>query len=197
MSTASRWRRNVALAICSLVALEQKAPALQSANRLERASSAIQLLLGWFDENTGLYKTTGWWNSANVTTVLADYSRVSKSKQHFSTLANTFVAAQNAHLVFLNKYYDDEGCLVLAWLDAYDLTGNRVHFIDGGIYFRRYGRILGRYLRRRHLVEQRSYLQKRHRERIVSFDCRPSCEPRLRRQIGISGLGEQRVDVVS
>jgi hypothetical protein len=59
MSTASRWRRNVALAICSVVALEQKAPALQSANRLERASSAIQALSGWFDENTGLYKNYG------------------------------------------------------------------------------------------------------------------------------------------
>jgi hypothetical protein len=103
------------------------APAFQPINRLERASSAVQTLLGWFDENTGLYKTTGWWNSANITTVLADYSRISKSKQYFVTLADTFVAAQNAHPAFLNKYYDDEGWWVLAWVDAYDLTGNKVY----------------------------------------------------------------------
>jgi predicted alpha-1,6-mannanase (GH76 family) len=123
------WRRRISLplVICLLVALEVKAPALQSANRLERASVALQALLSWFDESTGLYKTTGWWNSANATTALADCSRVSKSNRYFTTLADTFVAAQNAHPGFLNKYYDDEGWWVLAWVDAYDLTGNKVY----------------------------------------------------------------------
>jgi predicted alpha-1,6-mannanase (GH76 family) len=127
MSRAGRWWGCILLATCSLLALQVSAPALQPPNRLERASSAVQVLLGWFDESTGLFKTTGWWNSANVTTVLADYSRVSKSKQYFSTLAETFAAAQNAHPGFLNKYYDDEGWWALAWVDAYDLTGNKVY----------------------------------------------------------------------
>jgi len=127
MGTAWRWRTNILLATCLLAALAVKAPALQSATRLERASTALQTLLGWFDESTGLYKTTGWWNAANATTALADYSRVSKSKKYFTTLADTFVAAQNAHSGFLNKYYDDEGWWVLAWVDAYDLTGNKLY----------------------------------------------------------------------
>ena len=119
--------KHMLLAACLLVALQVHAPALQPLNRLERASGAVQALLGWFDESTGLYKTTGWWNSANATTALADYSRVSKSKQYIPTLADTFVAAQNAHPGFLNKYYDDEGWWVLAWVDAYDLTGSKLY----------------------------------------------------------------------
>jgi predicted alpha-1,6-mannanase (GH76 family) len=74
-----------------------------------------------------LYKTTGWWNSGNAITVLVDYSRVSETTQYFPVLANTFVAAQNTSPGFLNQYYDDEGWWALAWVDAYDLTGNTVY----------------------------------------------------------------------
>jgi predicted alpha-1,6-mannanase (GH76 family) len=114
MGTGRKWRTRTLFATCLLVGVAVSSPAFQA-------------LLTWFDEGTGLYKTTGWWNSANITTVLVDYSRLSKSKQYFATLADTFVAAQNAHAGFLNKYYDDEGWWLLAWVDAYDLTGDKVY----------------------------------------------------------------------
>ena len=79
----------------------------------------------WYEPSTGLYRTTGWWNSANAITVLVDYSRVSKSKEYYPTVANTFTAAQKANQGFLNKFYDDEGWWALAWIDAYDLTRNK------------------------------------------------------------------------
>ncbi len=89
---------------------------------LQNSADAIQTLQAWYTPSTGLYKTTGWWNSANAITVLADYARVSKSTQYNPVLANTFTAAQQTSPAFLNKFYDDEGWWALAWIDAYDLT---------------------------------------------------------------------------
>jgi len=92
---------------------------------LQRSADAVQALQKWYSPSTGLYQTTGWWNSANSITVLADYSRVSQSKQYRRVIANTFTAAQKTNPGFLNKFYDDEGWWALAWIDAYDLTRDR------------------------------------------------------------------------
>ncbi len=91
---------------------------------LQQSTKAVERLQSWYSPSTGLYQTTGWWNSANALTVLADYSRVGKSKQYNSVFANTFEAAQKTSPAFLNNFYDDEGWWALAWIDAYDLTGN-------------------------------------------------------------------------
>jgi predicted alpha-1,6-mannanase (GH76 family) len=92
---------------------------------LQYATNAAQKLQTWYTPPTGLYQSTGWWNSANAITVLVDYARASKSKQYTSVFANTFSAAQKANPAFLNNFYDDEGWWALAWIDAYDLTRNR------------------------------------------------------------------------
>jgi predicted alpha-1,6-mannanase (GH76 family) len=97
-------------------------------SQLQRAANGIQALQAWYSQSTGLYQTTGWWNSANAINVLVDYARVSKSTQYNSVFANTLTAAQtgsHGFPGFLNKYYDDEGWWALAWIDAYDLTGNQ------------------------------------------------------------------------
>ena len=36
--------------------------------------TAVHTLQQWYNQGTGLWDTTGWWNSANVMTVLADYA---------------------------------------------------------------------------------------------------------------------------
>jgi predicted alpha-1,6-mannanase (GH76 family) len=91
----------------------------------------------WYEPSIGLYKTTGWWNSANALTALTDFMRLSGSRQYVGVLANTYKKAQitiptekrtdpkkerTGFPGFLNKYYDDEGWWALAWIDAYDLT---------------------------------------------------------------------------
>jgi predicted alpha-1,6-mannanase (GH76 family) len=91
----------------------------------QMAALAIRGLQSWYDKQTGLYTTTGWWNSANAITTLADYSRMSGSHEFDSVFANTFSAAQEKSRGFLNRYYDDEGWWALAWIDAYDLTGDQ------------------------------------------------------------------------
>ncbi len=118
----------------------QSAPPLTSPN-LQRAGEAMRTLQTWYDPSTGLYKTTGWWNSANALTVLVDYSRVSKSTEYDSILANTFTQApkttesHRTRAGFLNKYLDDEGWWALAWIDAYDLTKNKAYLATAASIF--------------------------------------------------------------
>ena len=124
----------------------QSAPTLMPAY-LQESGDAVRTLQTWYDPSTGLYKTTGWWNSANAITVLVDYARVSKSTEYNSIVANTFTAAQRTidpektaeapktRAGFLNKYLDDEGWWALAWIDAYDLTHNKVYLTMGESIF--------------------------------------------------------------
>jgi predicted alpha-1,6-mannanase (GH76 family) len=88
----------------------------------QRAALGIQRLQSWYDPATGLYRTTGWWNSANAITTLADYSLATGDKQYASVFPNVLSAAQHTSAGFLNNFYDDEGWWALAWIDAYDLT---------------------------------------------------------------------------
>ncbi|HTV04505.1 MAG TPA: glycoside hydrolase family 76 protein [Acidobacteriaceae bacterium] len=96
---------------------------------LQRARLAIQGLQSWYDKHTGLYRTTGWWNSANAITTLADYSRAADTNRFNSVFRNTFKAAQKTAPGFINQYYDDEGWWALAWVDVYDQTG-REPYLD-------------------------------------------------------------------
>jgi predicted alpha-1,6-mannanase (GH76 family) len=97
-------------------------------DQLQRAAKGVETLQGWYEQPTGLYTTTGWWNSANAITVLVDYARASRSTQYNPVFLNTLVAAQKGDkgfINFLNNFYDDEGWWALAWIDAYDLTNDR------------------------------------------------------------------------
>jgi len=84
--------------------------------------AGIDKLQTWYVQSTGLYQTTGWWNSANVLTMLADYSLAAKSSSYNTVISNSFQQAQKTNSGFLNNYYDDEGWWALAWIAAYDLT---------------------------------------------------------------------------
>jgi predicted alpha-1,6-mannanase (GH76 family) len=93
-----------------------------AASYRQRAALGIRLLQAWYDPTTGLYRTTGWWNSANAITTLADYAQVTGDKQYAAVFPNTLAAAQRTSAGFLNNYYDDEGWWALAWIAVYDVT---------------------------------------------------------------------------
>jgi predicted alpha-1,6-mannanase (GH76 family) len=91
----------------------------------QQAASGIQTLQQWYVSGTGLYASpSGWWNAANSITVLANYEQLTGSTAYNSAIANTFSAAQRSHANFVDTYYDDDGWWALAWIDAYDVTGN-------------------------------------------------------------------------
>jgi predicted alpha-1,6-mannanase (GH76 family) len=91
----------------------------------QQAASGIQTLQQWYIQGTGQYASpSGWWNAANSITVVANYEQVTGSAAYNSVIANTFTAAPSSHANFLDVYYDDDGWWALAWIDAYDVTGN-------------------------------------------------------------------------
>ncbi len=98
-------------------AAETQSPTPQAVQR------AVKQLLSWYDPRTGLWETTGWWNSANALTALIDYARATHTSRYDRVIAQTYAA--NIHMGFINQYYDDEGWWALAWIDAYDLTGQQ------------------------------------------------------------------------
>ncbi|KAK4691239.1 hypothetical protein P7C71_g5716, partial [Lecanoromycetidae sp. Uapishka_2] len=69
----------------------------------ERAASAIAALQQWYNKESGLWDTTGWWNSANVLTVLADFTSIDDSSGQAirNVFDNTFVQAQLQVLDFV------------------------------------------------------------------------------------------------
>ncbi|HUY80612.1 MAG TPA: glycoside hydrolase family 76 protein [Acidobacteriaceae bacterium] len=110
---------------CSLLGVVAAAAAPQatpSPSYQKRAALAIKGLQSWYNKPTGLYRATGWWNSANAITTLADYAKVSGAKKFNRVFKNTFTAAQKTSPGFINHYYDDQGWWALAWIDVYDRT---------------------------------------------------------------------------
>jgi predicted alpha-1,6-mannanase (GH76 family) len=90
----------------------------------QQAGSGIIALQRWYSQSSGLYSSpTGWWNAANAMTVLGDYEQATGNKAYEPVLENTFRAAQAQHANFTNEYYDDDGWWALAWIEAYDVTG--------------------------------------------------------------------------
>ena len=92
---------------------------------MAEAAAGINTLQSWYSQANGQYQTAAWWNSANAITVLADFSKLSGSKLYFPVLQNTYMQAQKSYYGFINHFYDDEGWWALAWIDAYDVTGDR------------------------------------------------------------------------
>ncbi|KAK4225087.1 hypothetical protein QBC38DRAFT_271849 [Podospora fimiseda] len=70
----------------------------QPTTAAQRALLAAKALQGWYNRSSGTWDTTGWWNSANCLTVLADWACLAKSDADSINIAdiisNTFNAAQ-------------------------------------------------------------------------------------------------------
>jgi len=88
----------------------------------DQGRQMVARLQQWYAPDTGLWKSTGWWNSANALSVLIDYSRITHAYDPSDVLTQSL--HQHLYPNFLNDYYDDEGWWALAWIDAYDLTRN-------------------------------------------------------------------------
>ncbi|EMC91332.1 glycoside hydrolase family 76 protein [Baudoinia panamericana UAMH 10762] len=151
------FTRNIGTVLLATVNLLASSQAQVTSSDAEAAYTALQQ---WYNGSTGLWiPSTGWWNSANCLTVIADLAQIdgtakSEAESVFSTthsnapsyeasmtkvmganaMPQTYYAGAmpagmestetTANQGWLNGYYDDEGWWALAWIAAYDVTGN-------------------------------------------------------------------------
>jgi predicted alpha-1,6-mannanase (GH76 family) len=76
------------------------------------SEAAINTLQSWYNTGTGLWDTTGWWNSGNCLTVLADFASINIAEANKlnigGIMSNTFSNAQRSTLV-ASKSYSPKG----------------------------------------------------------------------------------------
>ena len=89
------------------------------------AAAGVRVLQRWYSPATGQWRTTGWWNAANALTAVISYMRHTGDRSYLEVIETTFTAAQRENAGFINTFFDDNGWWALAWVAAYDLTGDR------------------------------------------------------------------------
>ena len=106
-----------------------------------RAEKLTIQLENWYNLETGLWDTTSWWNGANVLTALINNARLTGDEEFKEVIAFVFektkefkveASEEEAAWIcknYINDYYDDEGWWALAWLDAYEYTGEQ-HYLN-------------------------------------------------------------------
>jgi predicted alpha-1,6-mannanase (GH76 family) len=89
------------------------------------ASAGVAALQRWYRPWTGQWRTTGWWNSGNALTAVVAYTQRTGDQAYAGVVPRTFRFARFRNRNFVNKFFDDNGWWGLAWVAAYDLTGEQ------------------------------------------------------------------------
>ena len=143
-------------------------------------------------------ETAGWWNCANALTVVIHHSQRTGERRYRYVIETTFSRAQRVNPGFSNEYYDDDGWWALAWIAAFDLTGEMKYLDLARKLFA--GMALAGMTCAAACGGRAKTLEERDTERAVLAHCRTpaSAHDRFRQRRGhLSRLGAARVAVVS
>ena len=114
----------------------------------ERSKALTQYLAHWHNEEPGLWETTSWWNGANILTALINNAKLTNDPDFKSSIADIFLKTKAFEVEateekeawvcqnYINDFYDDEGWWALAWLDAWEYTGERRYLEMATIIFK-------------------------------------------------------------
>ncbi|MFD4604533.1 glycoside hydrolase family 76 protein [Streptomyces sp. NPDC058464] len=99
-----------------------------------RARAAADALMTSYDPYNGWWPSS-WWNSAATLTALVDFARTTGTHDYDWVVARTFDRNKGAFAAgvrgtdaiegdFISRSIDDSGWWAIAWIDAYDYTGD-------------------------------------------------------------------------
>ncbi len=88
-----------------------------------QADVAIAALQAWYDPATALYSGVTWWHSAICLDAVIDYTVRTSNTTHAHIIPAIFERHQASN--FVQNSYDDMAWWALAWINAFDLTGER------------------------------------------------------------------------
>ncbi|MCU0549367.1 MAG: hypothetical protein MUC48_08465 [Leptolyngbya sp. Prado105] len=94
--------------------------------------AALQM---FYNVGTGLWDSANWWNAANALEATIEYSRITDSLTYRGNVFNTFYQKPR-YANFINPWFrDDDGWWAIAWIKAYDLTGEKKYLEQAKFIF--------------------------------------------------------------
>ena len=116
-----KLRQLAAAAVAVAVAIGLPAATAGPAVAATPASAGVANLMGSYSASTGLIGG-GWWTSAVALSTVEAYRQATGDTTYDYAIAGAF--SHNKSGNFENDYLDDTGWWGVAWMQAYDITGN-------------------------------------------------------------------------